>query len=504
MPEFKTFFVDKKNIDVVKGVFPEETVNAILEDMPVTALIAISDEMAVGFLAGVWDEYTFMLDYLFVPPEHRRQGIGKAMLRSLCSELEKKVKDVRICCEYTGLDEERETLAGFFEAEGFSSVRADYPCYYISGTGDVIPRADAVLSELKDSGIHIEMLENVSQELKEEYDLKTQVAALLRNQEQKLLFCRFFPEAEPLTYVYVREFGPGDVLDDSERIVELAGVNLPAEIPEEFFSELKRRFYSGIAYPNEEKGYASSLIWHCNNLENTHMDLTAEITWFDVTKEAAGKELIGELFRRMRAGKISNVYFEADSLKTAELSVLREAGFELAAAESRDLIVSIDELSFMNSRTKKLPSYIRNLEEIDDSLFEMAVLESAFHGHYGLLEDITVLPKRRYEQKLSSCVLTDGRVTGLLLVRRIREGRFIVELLYAQQPDRGANLLHMVMHSIRAAYSILSKDDKVILCRHNDDSTVLVNKLFPDKKGPVVTKGVYSFGNEQGISRRNA
>ncbi|MCR4589308.1 MAG: hypothetical protein K5668_00620 [Lachnospiraceae bacterium] len=77
----------------------------------------------------------------------------------------------------------------------------------------------------------------------------------------------------------------------------------------------------------------------------------------------------------------------------------------------------------------------------------------------------------------------------MLLVHETASGFFMVELLFAMQPDANINLLNMMRYSIRAAGELCDRDTKVILRRHNKISAELVKKLFPDKKGVKVTKG---------------
>lgn len=58
------------------------------------------------------------------------------------------------------------------------------------------------------------------------------------------------------------------------------------------------------------------------------------------------------------------------------------------------------------------------------------------------------------------------------------------------QPDASINILNMMRHSIRMASKNRSSDTGVLLRRHSSYVTDLVKKLFPDKKGEPVIKGV--------------
>ena len=121
-------------------------------------------------------------------------------------------------------------------------------------------------------------------------------------------------------------------------------------------------------------------------------------------------------------------------------------------------------------------------------------MTSVLHGRYGLLDDLPFLPMNWFDTELSSCVITDGAINGLLLVRRITEGLYRVELLFAMQPDANINLLNLMRYTIRAAMKNRSADDVVILRRHSASTVALVKKLFPGRKGDEIIRGEKVYG----------
>ena len=138
---------------------------------------------------------------------------------------------------------------------------------------------------------------------------------------------------------------------------------------------------------------------------------------------------------------------------------------------------------------RNIPDYIRSISDITSRQFKEAVMAAVFHGKYGLLDDLPFVPVTRFDPDLSSCVITDEKVRGLLLIHRTLNGTYVVELLYALQPDANINLLNMIRYSIRAADEFLSMDDRVILRVHNRATGLLIKKLFPNKRGDRVIKG---------------
>jgi len=94
-----------------------------------------------------------------------------------------------------------------------------------------------------------------------------------------------------------------------------------------------------------------------------------------------------------------------------------------------------------------------------------------------------------FEQDVSSCVQTDGKATGFLLVHKTESDKLVVELLFAMEPDATINLLQMIRYSVNAAAEKYPPETEVILKRHDGNSKALINKLFPDKKGAEALAG---------------
>ncbi len=186
---------------------------------------------------------------------------------------------------------------------------------------------------------------------------------------------------------------------------------------------------------------------------------------------------------------VQKVSFELGRLEPVERSLLEEFGFELKETESRDLIVSVGELSALNLGKKKIPPYIISLSDITARQFKAGIMTGVFQGKYGILDDLPFLPMNRFDPFISCCVITDDRVGGFLLVHKTLSGVFIVELFFAVQPDANINLLNMMRYSIRTAAKLCDESDRVILRRHNSASEELIKKLFPNKKGALVIRG---------------
>jgi len=268
------------------------------------------------------------------------------------------------------------------------------------------------------------------------------------------------------------------------------------KLPRELVNDMGREYTRGLVGENETTYDAEAMvIWAFKNVEDEKAPTTAEILWLYLSDEAAGKELIGAFIEKAANDGAEKACFEFEEAKEAETAALKAAGFEITDSESRDVCVTVGELAALgiNRKDKKPPDYVKSLSDIDARQFKSGIMSCTFHERYGLNDDLPFLPMTRFDPDVSSCVITDGKVNGFILIHKTAEGDYIVELLFAVQPDADKNLLNMMRRSIAAAESFCDQDDTVILRRHNPIARALVGKLFPGKKGRAVMKGEISL-----------
>ena len=281
-------------------------------------------------------------------------------------------------------------------------------------------------------------------------------------------------------------------------IIELTDDN--AEDYEDFLddavmADIGREYHQGLIIENSAgDGVRASVFWELKNVEIEDADTTSEILdLFSSDSDACG-EVLRAFDEKGIASGARRSYFELSELDPIQRESLENDGFKLKKTESRDICIGVRELAKLPFIRIKTPDYIKSLSEVTDRQFKTGVMTSVLHGRYGLLDDLPFLPLRWFDTKLSSCVVTDGVINGLLLVRRIREGLYMVELLFAMQPDANINLLNLIRYSVCAAIKNLSPDDKVILRRHSSSAEALIKKLFPGMKGSEVYRGEKHYG----------
>ena len=273
------------------------------------------------------------------------------------------------------------------------------------------------------------------------------------------------------------------------RINEVNISQLAELVPAELRSNLGREYFRGLGIRDDDDTFRAALIWELKSLEDGNEPTRAEILCFAVSERSDGEMLLEAFEQDIREDGVSIISIETESMEDVLKNILSDFGYTIKETEGRDIVVSVSELKRLRLGKRNIPDYIRSISDITSIQFKAAVMSAVFHGRYGLLDDLPFVPMTRFDPDLSSCVITDEKVTGLLLIHRTLNGTYIVELLFALQPDANINLLNMIRYSIRAADEFLSMDDRVILRVHNRSTGLLVKKLFPNKRGDRVIKG---------------
>ena len=250
-----------------------------------------------------------------------------------------------------------------------------------------------------------------------------------------------------------------------------------------------REYFRGIAIQKDEDSEPeATLIWEYKNLEED-TDTVAEITWCSVKNQKIGKELFDAYTAEIEDCETTRSFYElasdSDSLKKAFTS----AGFSAEVKEGRDVVITVGELAECLIAKKKVPPYITGIGELMVRQFRKGITNCVFHGRKGLLEDLEFLPMSWYDEDVSCCVQTDGKVNGFLLVNKRANGDLVVDFLFALEPDARVNLIYMIRYAINMAVEKYPEDTRVVLRRHNEMTRALVEKLFPGKKGETVLAG---------------
>ena len=258
-------------------------------------------------------------------------------------------------------------------------------------------------------------------------------------------------------------------------------------IDQDVAESIGREFYRGIA-AKEGDSPSSALVWEYKNLEDV-ADTEAEIVFIGSGSEETIKELLTEFDDQTSDEDVVFSFFEAENLSEEAGKRFGEDGFAVSKGEGRDIVLKVSDLAFLVPKKKKIPPKIVGLGELMEIQFMQGVTNCLFHGKKGIIEDLEYIEKDWFDEKTSAAVITDGKITGLLLIHRFPSGKLMPVLLTAMGPDASTDLLNMIRFSAEKALENHPRDTTVILRRHNEPVRALVKKLFGEKTGEEAVRG---------------
>ena len=241
-----------------------------------------------------------------------------------------------------------------------------------------------------------------------------------------------------------------------------------------------RKFYKGIMELNEENYVVEGfLIWENKNMLKAENN-KAELIDFYAEDDETAKSLLKAYAQEAKREEIETTYFEArPEWNEVVMTSLRESGFELTEEETKEVSISIGELNRLPVMAKNLITpKIVCLGELSLLQLRNGILNCMNSNIMGDLEDLLYLSVKWYEDKVSSCVLTDGVVNGFLLVHKTTTGKLIVKLLYGSKQTSQIELLQMIQHSIIKGKECYDVDTQVLVKCCNNNAKELVKKLF--------------------------
>ena len=263
-------------------------------------------------------------------------------------------------------------------------------------------------------------------------------------------------------------------------------------IPPDVAENIGRTWYRGLVAGEEgNSAYRGILIWEYKNAGSDSMPTESEIVWASGDEQKTLDLLFSGYNERIAEEHTvrSGFEFSFPPPEDAARSFFPGEGFSLKETESRDIFVTVQELSDLKLSNKEVPFYIKAIDKLNTRQFRNGVVNCLYSGRKGLLEDMVWLSRDFFDQEVSACVVMDEKAQGFLLVHETASGVLVVEFLFANSVEGNKDVLEMVRFSIRAAARKFPPETKVLLRRHNPSVKALVDKLFPGKKGAAAISG---------------
>ena len=135
MGEIKIYRIRPEQAGSIRGLLRPDAVEALQNELPVTALVAACDGVAAGAIAGALEEDHFRLDSIFVLQEYRRQGIGKKLLEALDEILDGEGYPIR--ASFSALTSEEQALKPFFAANDYEREYGAWPRFLVGTVDDI-------------------------------------------------------------------------------------------------------------------------------------------------------------------------------------------------------------------------------------------------------------------------------------------------------------------------------------------------------------------------------
>lgn len=104
------------------------------------------------------------------------------------------------------------------------------------------------------------------------------------------------------------------------------------------------------------------------------------------------------------------------------------------------------------------------------------------YSYSGLSGDLYKLPVDWFDMDLSSCVLSDGKVTGVFLVHKVSDDEYLAEYLYAMQSGSSKQLMQLLRRSATVFAKDYAPDTKLKIVSRRVAVKKLLERLFTSGK----------------------
>ena len=249
-----------------------------------------------------------------------------------------------------------------------------------------------------------------------------------------------------------------------------------------------REYYRGIVALDDGGSPSGAMVWEYKNLDEDD-DTKAEICFLHSEETETAQSLLEEFDDQASSNDVCRSFFELSDLPDEIKQVLRENGFDISSGEGKNLTISVSDLNALASMKKKLPDGVVALEEVMEVKFIQGVTNIMFHGKKGIMEDLEFVEKSWYDESISSCVITDGKISGMFLVHRFPSGMLMPVLFAAMGPNLKMDLMNMILFTAKKTVETYPGDTPVCIKRHSDEVAGLTRKLIGDKQGRLAVLG---------------
>ena len=275
-------------------------------------------------------------------------------------------------------------------------------------------------------------------------------------------------------------------------LVEISEENLEdfrELLGEDLSEDVKRVYYNGIGALDGNGRAVGALVYELLDSESEE-DTRSRICFL----MSEDKEICDSLENHYSKISVSEYeivesFFELKDEEAAK--VLKGYGFSLEEKKDEILTITLGEIAETElGKKRKLPDHIGNIGDLSVLQFRDAVKQILFKGHMGLMEDIPYLPKNWFDNSVSACVCSGGRIPGLFLIRKTPSGILIPALFFAYGPECNKDLLYMIGYSVQKALELYPPGTVVSICRRDAATRALTEKLLSKRPESQIYFGI--------------
>ncbi len=256
--------------------------------------------------------------------------------------------------------------------------------------------------------------------------------------------------------------------------------------------QIDRLSYHGIALHSETEALIRGILiwndWTYLETENGEKRLNVEILKFQAEQPEDGMLLL-EAYMQEAAerGVFHTQYRMPLDWEDERIPILRKFGFHLEEQESNQMVIAVGDLEKLPVVKQEMPmTDVVSIGEVHMQQIRKAIMSCSHSVMAETPRDLMSLPLAWFEPDISSCIRTDGRVRGLLLMHRTGSGVLETQLLCGFDETTNLNILQMIIYVMK---SILKKypPDTMIRIRWNRKQTQsLAKKMLNRSMGDMV------------------
>ena len=147
------------------------------------------------------------------------------------------------------------------------------------------------------------------------------------------------------------------------------------------------------------------------------------------------------------------------------------------------MTISVKEFQGLREESTPLSLDARCIGELSFEQFREGIRLCEERGNTGSLTSLTGIPVDYFDLDISSCILTDGQVTGLdLLHYNKMEKTLIGEAYVSTVEDNLQNLVEMLRFSVIAMNKKYPQDTRFVIPYETEQHMLLVGRLFGERE----------------------